>query len=78
MLNNQQNSPGIRCPNPGCGNIISVSLQDLLFQKNIQCPHCLLILTMDREKSKDTIEAMATLNTAIQNAETAKKFDGRR
>lgn len=77
MLNNPQNTPGIQCPNEACGHKISVTLQDLLFQKTIKCPHCLLELTMDREKSKETIDAMDKLHTAIKNAETAKKFEGR-
>jgi len=81
MLNNLQESPqdapGIQCPNTTCNNKISVSLQDLLYQVNIQCPHCLLELTMDREKSKETIGAMDKLNTALKNAETANTFEGR-
>lgn len=75
MINNQENTPGLQCPK--CNNKISISLNDLLFQKDIQCPHCLLKLTMDREKSKETINAMDKLNTAHKNAETAKTFKGR-
>lgn len=77
MLNNAQNTPGIICPNKACGHKITVTLQDLLFQKSLKCPHCLLELTMDREKSKETILAMDKLNAAIKNAETAKNFEGR-
>lgn len=59
MIN--QNSPGLKCPR--CDNTFPVSLQDLLSSRSLQCPHCLLELTLDREESKDTL-----------NAEMAKKF----
>lgn len=76
MQYNNGNAPGITCPNDSCREKFSVSLQDLLFSPSIQCPHCLCLLTMNREKSRDTITAMDKLYTAIKNAETAKKYEG--
>ncbi|WP_372622597.1 hypothetical protein, partial [Alteromonas stellipolaris] len=55
---------------------IKVSLQDLLFQKIVKCPHCLVELTMNREASKETISAMAELHNALESAEAAKTFAG--
>ncbi|MGI2111648.1 hypothetical protein ACRN9C_20040 [Shewanella frigidimarina] len=77
MINTQNVAPGIPCPITTCGHNIKVTIQDLLFQKVIKCPHCLVELTMNREESKDTISAMADLNHALENAETTKNFSGK-
>lgn len=77
MNNTPNTAPGIPCPTATCNNNIKVSLQELLFQKVVKCPHCLIELTMNREESKETISAMAELNNALENAETAKTFTGK-
>lgn len=76
MINTQNTAPGIPCPTESCGHNIKVSLQDLLFQKVVKCPHCLVELTMNREASKETISAMAELHNALESAEAAKTFTG--
>ena len=74
MLNNSQNQPGIVCPNTQCGGKIRISLQDLLYQNLITCPYCLLQLTLDREKSREIINAAANSEAVFKNGEESKKF----
>lgn len=74
MLSELDNKPGITCPNRECNQKFSVSLQDFLYQISLKCPHCLLELTLDRDKSRETIKAASDLEAAIRNAEKSKKF----
>tara|TARA_R110001592_G_scaffold362974_1_gene679104 strand:- start:8108 stop:8350 length:243 start_codon:yes stop_codon:yes gene_type:complete len=72
MINTQNVAPGIPCPIQSCGNKIKVTIQDLLYNKVIKCPHCLVEFTMSDEALKDTKSAMADLNHVSENAEKTK------
>ncbi len=57
------NQPAIMCPNQTCNQKFRVSLQDFLYKKSIQCPYCLLELTLDRDQSCESIKATQQINT---------------
>ena len=57
------NQPAITCPNQACNQKFRVSLQDFLYKKSIQCPYCLLELTLDRDQSCESIKVTGQINT---------------
>ena len=48
-------------------------IQDLLFSSNFRCVFCRLDLTMDREESRVSLNALQQLHIAMDNVEAAKK-----
>jgi hypothetical protein len=58
--------PGIGCPR--CQQHIEVSIPVLLSGMPITCPHCALELKVNREKSKDSFEALEKLNGSFSEA----------
>lgn len=48
-------------------------IQDLLFSSNFRCVFCGLDLTMDREESRVSLNALQQLHIAMDNVEAAKK-----
>lgn len=64
--------PGFNCPK--CNFFIEVSLQSLLYDHSHKCPSCLTEFSMDRQESKQALELIQKVYTAMQNLETAKNF----
>lgn len=70
----QEHKPGLACPE--CGFFINMSIEDVLYKSGIQCAHCGLKLTMQRNMSKDALQALQNLDAAIKNVDTLKKRYG--
>lgn len=60
---NIDRNPGINCPQ--CGHKFPVSIEILLTSQAIYCPACNLKLELNREKSKEALEAMEKVYRAI-------------
>jgi DNA-directed RNA polymerase subunit RPC12/RpoP len=58
--------PGIQCPR--CQHRIEVSIPVLLSGMPIYCQNCSLELTINREKSADSIDAMNKLHNNFEKA----------
>ena len=56
-------SPGINCPK--CAHKFPVTIEQLLASNFIICPSCALRLELNREKSKEALEAMEKLFTKL-------------
>ena len=69
---NQPNNPGLPCPQ--CGHLIKFTIQGLLYDAQFICPICGLSLTINRERSKETLGHVENLHIAMENLEKAKKF----
>ena len=61
---NIDHNPGINCPQ--CANKFPVSIEILLTSHAIYCPACNLNLELNREKSKEALEAMEKVYRATQ------------
>lgn len=66
-----QPKPGMACPQ--CGFFIDITIEDLLYKGSIICPGCTLELTMNRDSSRESLQALQDLHTAIKNVEALKK-----
>lgn len=60
---NIDRNPGINCPQ--CGHKFPVSIEILLSLQPIYCPSCNLKLELNKEKSKEALEAMEKMWRAI-------------
>lgn len=60
-------TPRLPCPN--CGELISISLYDLVSASEFSCPHCLTKMTMDRPASKDALGHLQNFYVAAKNSE---------
>lgn len=69
-----QKPTGMNCP--GCKQFIPISINQLLRDKEINCPYCDLILNIDQGQSKKALSALSKINTAKENVEKASKFEG--
>ena len=70
----QQQTPGMKCPQ--CGQFIPTSITELLSTKALHCPYCGLVLTINREESKQAMEILKEVDNASKNLEKASKFNG--
>ena len=60
----QQRVPGIQCPI--CGNLIPVSVHQLLFARSLQCPICGLNLFIDKKKSDKALQFLDKMDKEAQ------------
>ncbi len=67
----QNKTPGMPCPE--CRFNIQLSIRELLYEAQFQCPGCGLRLFMDRGRSRGSLEALQQLNIAMVNVEKAKR-----
>ena len=72
MTNNQQKTPGLNCPK--CGTFISTSITELLSASGLHCPHCHLVLNINRNESKRAMEILKNVEEAHQNLKKASSF----
>jgi len=68
----QPQKTGLNCPQ--CGGFIETSIFQLLTSRSLQCPHCRLQLTIDRNKSRQAFEALYKVQQAQENLEKKSKF----
>ena len=72
-MGNQQNTPGMKCPQ--CGKIIQTSIAELLSAPSIHCQYCGLELRINREESKKAMDLMRKVQEAEQNLDKASHFN---
>jgi len=72
MLQQDDSKKGLKCP--VCGNLIQISVADLLFSQKIVCPKCRLNISIDRNESKKAMEILKKVNDAQSNLDKASKF----
>lgn len=73
MMNRpNQQVPGMECPQ--CGRFIPTTIAELLTAGYLRCPHCLLQLNINREKSATALKALAKVDEAQQRVERTSKF----
>ena len=60
-LNKIQNKPnGLKCP--VCGQLIPISIQQLMMSKSIKCPVCGLVLSIDKNKSEKALKILGKID----------------
>ena len=59
----QHQTPGIPCP--VCGNLIPISIHQLLFDRALFCPICGLKLNIDKKKSEKALKILAKVDEAV-------------
>lgn len=64
-------TPGLDCPE--CGARIPVTMEMLLHETAIECGNCGLKLAVDREKSKESLVLLKTLEKDLKKAEEKKQ-----
>lgn len=72
VSNESQPAPGMRVSGmncPVCKQFIPVSIQQLLSENSISCPHCGFSLIIDRAQSKHKLDALQKVQDAIRKSE---------
>lgn len=67
----KQHTPGMACPE--CGFFISMSIEDVLYKQGIKCASCGLEMMMNRNMSRESLQALQQLDVAMKNLEGLKK-----
>ena len=62
---------GIPCPE--CKSFIPMSIMQLLTEQVFKCPNCGLTIYLDKDQSKESMEALSKLDKAIKDVESVKK-----
>jgi len=57
-----------------CGGFIPVSMQQIITDSAIICPHCGLRLTINRQQSSTAIEALKKVQQAQNDFDRKNKF----
>lgn len=73
MNNTQQKEPGLNCPQ--CGHFIPTTITELLSATGLKCPHCHLVLTINRQESKRAMDILKDVDKAQKNLDKASKFN---
>ncbi len=63
--------PGLLCPK--CSSRIQITIAMLLSGQPVYCTTCFLELTIDTDKSRDSLEALKKLDTDFKKAEEMVK-----
>ena len=64
--------PGLGCPN--CGQMIPVSIQQLMHDKALKCPYCGLVLSIDKNKSDKALKILSKVDEAQKRVEDIYHF----
>lgn len=67
-------APGLDCPQ--CSARLTVTIQMLLASTPVRCHECALVLHVDRQASKECLERLAELQTAIDRANAVARSHG--
>ena len=70
MLPQSEQRPGLPCPE--CGFLIELSIPQLLRDHNFMCAGCGLVLALDRQESRTSMQALSQLQVAIDNLDMVK------
>lgn len=63
---------GLACPE--CKMFIPLTVTGLLVASGFQCPHCGLMITIDRQKSSRAMAALKKVAEAQRKVEKASRF----
>lgn len=62
--------PGLSCPE--CGTRLMITMESLINYEPVQCHTCGLELTIDQEKSKQSIESLRKLQDGLSQADKVR------
>lgn len=68
----QQKPSGMNCPI--CGGFIPISIQQILDAGQVVCPHCSLVLNINKSQSRAAIDALKKVNDAAGEVRSKEKF----
>lgn len=68
----RQRVSGMNCP--VCEGFIPISIPQLLFDGGISCPHCGLLMTINRRQSTAAMDALKKVNDAMRKVKKTEKF----
>ena len=72
-ITRQQMRPsGMPCPQ--CGGFIPVSMQQIIADSSILCPHCGLRLNINQQESRPAIEALKKFQQAQMDFDKRSKY----
>jgi len=71
-IQKEHHIPGLGCPN--CGQMIPVSMQQIIHDKALRCPCCGLVLSIDKNKSDKALKILSKVDVAQKRIEDASKF----
>lgn len=63
---------GMDCP--VCRNFIPISIRQLLYESGISCPHCGLVLTINKMQSRQALEALGRVEQACRKVKETETF----
>ena len=72
QTNQHGQKSGLKCPQ--CGNFIETSVSELLHAQSLRCSYCHLVLTINRQESKQAMEILKKVDDASKNLEKASSF----
>ena len=71
-IQKEYHTPGLGCPN--CGQMIPVSMQQILHDKALRCPCCGLLLSIDKNKSDKALMILQKVDEAQKRVEETSHF----
>lgn len=60
-----ENGSGFKCPD--CGGKINITIYEIIKGDDVVCPHCGLVLPIDKTKSNNAIDALRKVREAQEN-----------
>lgn len=67
-----QRANGMNCP--VCRMFIPISISHLLYDGGITCPHCGLMMTVNRSQSKQALDALKKVEDATRKVRETESF----
>ena len=63
----QHRTSGMQCPS--CGQLMPISIEQILYNKSLRCPVCGLILNIDKSKSDKALKILSKVDEAQKKSE---------
>lgn len=67
-----QRVSGMNCP--VCQMFIPISIPQLLYEGGIMCPHCGLMMTINKSQSKQALDALKKVEDATKKVKESQTF----
>lgn len=67
-----QRVSGMDCP--ACRMFIPISISQLLYDGGIMCPHCGLMMTINKSQSRQALEALKKVEDAAKRVRETESF----
>lgn len=68
----RQQASGMKCP--VCEMFIPISIPQLLCDGEIMCPHCGLTMTINKQQSRQALEALRKVDDATRKVRETESF----